>query len=336
MLSSIGKSEKKPPAHEKGEQQTPAEGEGPESSNLSTVKPNDEVEEDYSGSDENIEKVKEAREAARYAALRNHRIRFEDAIEPNAERVKTMNKYDVVFGRGRGHQNHPGNLRMRNIVEKYKAQYHSLKRQEKREMVGAVYKEIIEDGAKFLKKVDDEDAWVKVDVPVALQKVSHTLRCRKNVEKQVAESESALAGGQYPHLSNAQIAGGAPHPHAALVGMFGNPSMNVGIGPAFSPLNGLEAHRMAALQRYRVLSGIPAVMPGSSMAMPPNVDYYSMMRRDQLIRETFMLQQMGDACLREGAQTRIPESLTPAVATSRGLNVQVKQPSIGERPPPFE
>jgi hypothetical protein len=68
-------------------------------------------------------KGKESRDAARYAALRNHRIRFEDAIDPNAERVLDLRKDDIVFGRGRGFQNHPGNLRMREIIDKYKTQY---------------------------------------------------------------------------------------------------------------------------------------------------------------------------------------------------------------------
>lgn len=47
-------------------------------------------------------------EAARYAALRNHRIRLEDAIDPDAERVSKIHKTDILFGRGKGFQNHPG------------------------------------------------------------------------------------------------------------------------------------------------------------------------------------------------------------------------------------
>lgn len=43
-------------------------------------------------------------DAARYAALRNHRIRLEDAIDPDAERVSRILKKDILFGRGKGFQ----------------------------------------------------------------------------------------------------------------------------------------------------------------------------------------------------------------------------------------
>ena len=43
-------------------------------------------------------------DAARYAALRNHRIRLEDAIDPDAERVSDIRKQDILFGRGKGFQ----------------------------------------------------------------------------------------------------------------------------------------------------------------------------------------------------------------------------------------
>jgi hypothetical protein len=340
MESSTGIAEEKPPAEEPSVAATSAAEEEQKDSKLPAEGLNDQKEEDTAlsdgsndnDSDNGNDKEKEAREAARYAALRNHRIRFEDAIDPNAERVKKLNKYDIVFGRGRGFQNHPGNLRMREIIDKYKTEYHSLKRQEKREMVAAVYKEIIGDGARFLKKLEDEDTWVKVDIQVALQKVSHTLRCRKNVEKQLAESETMAPGGLSPTLSHAGLAG-APRSHAALTGMFGNPAMNMGFMRPSDPSTSLEAQRIAALQRYRVLSGIPTRLPAESMAMPPSVEYYNMVRRQQLIRETMMLQQMGDACLFEGGQPRRPGNMAASMATG-GLNTSVNSPRVlqGEKP----
>jgi hypothetical protein len=332
MESSTGSTEDKPPAEEPSEAATPAAEEEQKDSKLPAKGPNDQKEEDKAFNDGSNDKQKEAREAARYAALRNHRIRFEDAIDPNAERVKKLNKYDIVFGRGRGYQNHPGNLRMREIIDKYKTQYHSLKRQEKREMVEGVYNEIVEDGARFLKKLEDEDTWVKVDVPVALQKVSHTLRCRKNVEKPLAESKTMAPGGISPTLSHAGLVG-APRSQAARTGMFGNPAINMGVSRASDPSTSLEAQRIAALQRYRVLSGITTMNPAGSMAMPRSVDYYNMMRRQQLIRETMMLQQMGDACLFEGGQQRIPGNMAASLTTG-GLNTSVNSPRVlqGEEP----
>eukprot|EP00980_Cylindrotheca_fusiformis_P015883 scaffold4642_cov112-Cylindrotheca_fusiformis.AAC.8 len=132
---------------------------------------------------------------SRYVALRNHSIRFEDAIDPNAERVDELRRIDIVFGRGKGFQNHPGNKRMRDIVEKYKTQYHSLRRAEKRKLVESVYKEITEGGARFLKKVEGENAWVMVDAPVAIQKVSLTLRRRKPTDTSATDDTWSLDQG---------------------------------------------------------------------------------------------------------------------------------------------
>jgi hypothetical protein len=42
--------------------------------------------------------------------------RFDKSIPHDAELVLVPNQLDVVFGRGKGNHNHPGNLRMREIV----------------------------------------------------------------------------------------------------------------------------------------------------------------------------------------------------------------------------
>eukprot|EP00980_Cylindrotheca_fusiformis_P015634 scaffold4492_cov107-Cylindrotheca_fusiformis.AAC.3 len=41
----------------------------------------------------------------RCSALRNHRISFGDAVDPDAERVNTIDQHDILFGRGKGFQN---------------------------------------------------------------------------------------------------------------------------------------------------------------------------------------------------------------------------------------
>src|SRR5210317_75212 len=79
----------------------------------------------------------------RYTALRNHRMRFQDALDPNAERVTTLRKHDIIFGRGKNMQDYPGNRRMRSVIDKYKKQYHVLGRSEKRNLIESVYKELV-------------------------------------------------------------------------------------------------------------------------------------------------------------------------------------------------
>jgi hypothetical protein len=273
-------------------------------------------------------------EEARYSALRNHRIRFEDAIDPNAERVFKVHNQDIVFGRGKGFQNHPGNQRMREIIHKYKAGYRSLKRTKKRELVQSIYDELTEGGARFLKKLDDNGIWVKVDTPIALQKVSHTLRCRKELERVYELDAQGVS-----KMSRDGVFNGSrgclyidPTQQAALQGIIPNSAISIAamspstsLGPLAGgrnyPLMGvmdplaacrlsssfdrsiiaLEAQRNAALQRYRaLLTGVPAMggegMLSNSMALSSGMDRLNMIRRGQLLQEMSLMQhQIGRA-----------------------------------------
>jgi hypothetical protein len=241
----------------------------------------------------------------RYAALRNHQIRFEDAIDPNAERVYKLHKSDVVFGRGRGFQDHPGNQRMRDMIEKYKTQYHSLKREGKRKLVESVYKEIKDGGGRFLKKLNgeyEEDIWVVVDRPIAFQKVSHTMRCRKSIIKQLdGDGQEPEAAGRPSSMpvkkhSNITISNRYANPGSGVGSLYGAVgrtsgagfnSMNMLLPPSVdTSLAELEAQRLAALDRYRTLSSMAPVMP-------TGMGSYEMLRREQVIRDTMMYQQMG-------------------------------------------
>jgi hypothetical protein len=119
-------------------------------------------------------------------ALRNHRIRFEDAVNPKAERVKEINENDILFGRGRGLQRYPGNLRMREIIDKHKSIYHTLTKAQKRKFAESIYDDLVAGGARFLKRATGGSEWVIVDVFVAQQKVLNTLRCTRNFDKKQA------------------------------------------------------------------------------------------------------------------------------------------------------
>ena len=241
----------------------------------------------------------------RYAALRNHRIRFEDAIDPNAERVNELHNDDIVFGRGRGFQNHPGNLRMRRIIEKYKRQYHTLKRSDKRILVEKVYNELVKDGARFLKKLDNDDAWVKVDVPIALQKVSHTLRCRKSVEKLLHDVEkSGVITPRSGVIRNTMVPGlNLGNAQVALQNLAQSPALPLGMLPSYAPLIGADAMQLAALSRQRALGGMMPMIPH----VPLNAEYYNILRQDQLLRDTMLLQQMADTKVPKPSGNEIPE-----------------------------
>lgn len=127
---------------------------------------------------------------------RRRRLKFEETISPHAERIPTATDQDIIFGRGRGFQDHPGNRKMRAIVSRHKAEYRALELSKKRALVESVYDEIIEGGARFLYKQGEEDSFVMVEVPVALQKVRNLLRCKKVFgKKQSEQNEKAGTTG---------------------------------------------------------------------------------------------------------------------------------------------
>lgn len=271
----------------------------------------------------------------RYAALRNHQIRFCDAIDPNAKRVYDIKERDILLGRGRGFQDHPGNRRMRGIVEKYKIRYHSLTRTLKKKLIQKAYMEIIQSGARFLKKLGKEDGWVVVDSPIAFQKISHTMRCRKSVHRQMDASGhipegvggpvlqtkkpppvpqvAMTLGGQYHHALNF-LGGGneVPPPSAVMDPMTASapsslstvaldiPHSTAGLLPPLNTtleglrgslgtsLNVIEARHLAAQERLRSIT---------NMRRQSQMDYYELMKKEQIIREIRTYSRMGDEIL---------------------------------------
>lgn len=141
--------------------------------------------------------ITELTSLGQYNSLRNHRMRFQDALDINAERVNSTNKQDIIFGRGKSLQDHPGNQRMRKITNKYKNLYRTLLRSQKRDLVESVYKEIVCNGARFLTKAPSATHYLLVDVEVALQKISNSLRCMKEHKRQlIAATECRNASAE--------------------------------------------------------------------------------------------------------------------------------------------
>ncbi|CAJ1951244.1 unnamed protein product [Cylindrotheca closterium] len=98
---------------------------------------------------------------------------------------------DVLFGRGKRFQNHPGNLRMRKIIRKYKKIYMAQKGQHKKRLVVEnAYSEIASGGARFVKQSeDDKNEWVEVMMHEALEKVAHTIRYKPRNSKEGGSAE---------------------------------------------------------------------------------------------------------------------------------------------------
>jgi hypothetical protein len=89
--------------------------------------------------------------------------------------------FDVIFGRGRPFIDHPGNDRMRKIVEAYKARYEAAEKQDKtlitKEVV-QIIKNSGEEKGRFLKQQSkgNDAPWFEVSTKEAHKKVGHRLR----------------------------------------------------------------------------------------------------------------------------------------------------------------
>jgi len=79
---------------------------------------------------------------------------------------------------------------------------------DKRKLAQQVYEKPIAGGARFLKKLDNEEAWVVVDLPIALQKVTHTMRCRESIHKLLDANGHLPAGvgGPQPSMNPRKVA----------------------------------------------------------------------------------------------------------------------------------
>jgi hypothetical protein len=115
--------------------------------------------------------------------------------ETSNDRIHAPTRFDIMLGRGRPTQNHPGNQHMREVVDRYRARYDTAERETKRPIVEEVMDEIKRDGGRFLRRKEDkkagegdeEDFWVEVNFPVAFEKVSHAFRSKRRTTSQTPE-----------------------------------------------------------------------------------------------------------------------------------------------------
>ncbi|KAL3925509.1 MAG: hypothetical protein SGARI_005829, partial [Bacillariaceae sp.] len=97
---------------------------------------------------------------------------------PDAVRPKNN---DILFGRGKPFQNHPGNRKMLGLIDQYKQQYAESPRDRKRPIVEEIIGMLTTDGGRFLKRYSEDvnsNWWVEVTRQVAFDKVSHAFRSR--------------------------------------------------------------------------------------------------------------------------------------------------------------
>jgi len=85
---------------------------------------------------------------------------------------------DVLFGRGKVKE-HPGNVRLHQLIEKRRSRYEVAEKWEKTVIAEEIVAIIKECSGRFLRPTVNGDGWVEVDKEIAREKVSHTFRSRR-------------------------------------------------------------------------------------------------------------------------------------------------------------
>ena len=81
---------------------------------------------------------------------------------------------DVLFGKGTPFQNHPGNMRFRELIADHIKQYDKSQKKEKKDIAFGIIDTIRQSGGLFLKQ--DGGLWTRVNDEVARLKVTAAFR----------------------------------------------------------------------------------------------------------------------------------------------------------------
>jgi hypothetical protein len=101
--------------------------------------------------------------------------------------------FDILVGKGRPFQDHPGNIELRDWIRTHQYSYELAQNYEKKKIVQSVIKMVRSKGGRFLK--DDGGYWMEVSEEVAHAKVGHLFRDRKRQrEPKAAAAKKANAG----------------------------------------------------------------------------------------------------------------------------------------------
>lgn len=125
------------------------------------------------------------------------------------ERINRPKESDVICGRGRPYQEHPGNIRLHEIVAVHRSRYFDSKRSDKKGIAKMIVNSIKHDGTqpgRFLKRTgdDDDEGWEEVSLVDATAKVSHVLRFKsiRSSQPQMEAYTSKSGASGIPEANN--------------------------------------------------------------------------------------------------------------------------------------
>jgi hypothetical protein len=96
---------------------------------------------------------------------------------------------DVLFGKGKPLMKHVGNLRLQWLVEESLEQYNSqTEKQQKSDIIAQTFQKVRDSNGRFLSK--ESGVWIPVPDHLALSKISHLFRNRRNIQRRKQEYTS--------------------------------------------------------------------------------------------------------------------------------------------------
>eukprot|EP00526_Cylindrotheca_closterium_P017599 CAMPEP_0113608770 /NCGR_PEP_ID=MMETSP0017_2-20120614/4108_1 /TAXON_ID=2856 /ORGANISM="Cylindrotheca closterium" /LENGTH=295 /DNA_ID=CAMNT_0000517489 /DNA_START=113 /DNA_END=1000 /DNA_ORIENTATION=- /assembly_acc=CAM_ASM_000147 len=257
-----------------------------------------------------------------------HETAVEAAMIPSRGTSRLLDDKHILLGRGKGANSHPGNIRMRLIVDKHRAHYKAIGRGEKYQLVKKVYEELISGGTKFMKPSEKDDGWEEVSAQVAITKVGHSIRCSKNRRKCDVTQSKAITGRSKSSLPSERTSMLKASPPSrirssqvgqdltlgpqyttatsmtsieeGLISRFPlarNETMRLGVPSLLSsPLSSLDAY-LVEMQNNRLRSGLfvatgPLPLSGTLSGSVSASQFHGLMEQQQQIRELLLLQQL--------------------------------------------
>ena len=111
--------------------------------------------------------------------------------------------YDIIVGRGKNIDAHPGNVQFRNLLrEKYMEEYEKAPKFRKTELAERIIRDLTDSNIRFLQKnvssdknaggngIVNGDQWIEVDFSTIREKIGRTFRRLRESEKQRSKRQS--------------------------------------------------------------------------------------------------------------------------------------------------
>ena len=215
---------------------------------------------------------------------------------------------DVLLGRGKPFQEHPGNRLMHQLANEVKEAYRRAPRPAKRVIATKIYHILKKKGSRFLKRDENYSsrAWIEVTPEIAIEKLCHVLRHRSRIggkkspiggkkspiggkkSSQSTQSEDAVAPNLMSGYFNALERSNARQPQIL------NPRLLLENQGLYPPNLSSHAHNLAAVSQLPLLMN-PLLIPsapvlqnpllGSAHGLPRIGSVYNSLALDELTLE---------------------------------------------------